>query len=220
MKAAELGDSDLAVKFYSFINLTRPPRIVEMGKRWGAKIMTKVMNWVDGKRAVPTLAICAFLEGFLLPTIPDFLLVALGVRHPKKSFNYATVCLVGTVLGGMIGHALGFYVGDWLRIHWNPPLLVRLIDIVHANAFMTVFVGAYTPITFKLLAISSGIVGMPLPDFLLAAILGRGGRYFIQAMILMHLGSDAKHWLERNGAKLLGGIAFFLTAGAIAANQF
>ena len=81
-----------------------------------------VLHWAHTPYGTPALVVLAFTESSFFPIPPDVLLMALGIARPKRSFYYATVCSIASVLGGMFGYLIGFAL-------WNPvgaPILKSL----------------------------------------------------------------------------------------------
>jgi len=88
-----------------------------------------VLHWAHTRYGTPALAVLAFTESSFFPIPPDVLLMALGIARPKRSFYYATVCSIASVLGGLFGYLIGFAL-------WNPvgaPILRSLRLLTPAN---------------------------------------------------------------------------------------
>ncbi len=64
-------------------------------------------HWARSSYASPALFALAFAESSFFPIPPDVLLIALALLNPHLALFYATVCLLGSVLGGMFGFLLG-----------------------------------------------------------------------------------------------------------------
>src|SRR3989344_646645 len=71
-----------------------------------------VLSWTNTKYAPLALFLLAFAESSFFPIPPDILLIALAISLPKKSFKYALLCSVGSVLGGIFGYYLGYGAYD------------------------------------------------------------------------------------------------------------
>ena len=72
-----------------------------------------VLHWAETPYAVPALAILAFTESSFFPIPPDVLLIALTLSVPSNALWYASVCSVASVLGGMMGYAIGWGHKRW-----------------------------------------------------------------------------------------------------------
>ena len=55
------------------------------------------------------LAGVSFAESSFFPIPPDVMLVPMILANRQKAFTIALVCTVCSVLGGLLGYAIGFY---------------------------------------------------------------------------------------------------------------
>ena len=170
---------------------------------WVKKLYTWVLHWAETRYGVPALFVLAFAESSFFPIPPDVLLIALTLSIPKKGFYYATICSIGSVLGGMAGYGIGYFF--WETI--GQPI----IDLYHAqaayaavqkayqeNAFFAVFTAAFTPIPYKVFTIAGGICHIRLwEDLVLASVIGRSLRFFIVATLFFFFGPPIKKFIDR-----------------------
>ena len=108
------------------------------------------LKWADSKHSALALFALAFAESSFFPIPPDVLLIGILAINPKKWWYYATVCAIGSVLGGMFGYLIGwgFYeaVGQKIVDIYNLQATVDAIGLKYsANAFLTIFTAAFTP---------------------------------------------------------------------------
>jgi membrane protein DedA with SNARE-associated domain len=54
----------------------------------------------------------------------------------------------------------------------------------------------FTPIPYKLFSISAGAFGLDLKRFILASIVGRGGRFFLVGLAILIFGESVKAFLD------------------------
>jgi membrane protein YqaA with SNARE-associated domain len=164
-----------------------------------------VMSWADSRHGTTALAGVAFVESSVFPVPPDVLLIALGVARPRRAYFYAAVCTAGSVLGGMLGYAIGY--GLWEIVHeaffrWVPGFTPHAFERVQGYydeyGFVAVMVAGFTPIPYKVFTIASGVFGMNVPAFLLASLLSRGARFTIEAALIARYGGRMRDVLERN----------------------
>ena len=73
------------------------------------KLYDWVLHWAETPYGIPALFILAFAESSFFPVPPDVLLIALAISIPAKSFRFAAVCMVGSVIGGIVGYGIGLY---------------------------------------------------------------------------------------------------------------
>ncbi|MBI5401197.1 MAG: DedA family protein [Candidatus Yonathbacteria bacterium] len=149
----------------------------------------------EGKNAKWWLFALSFAESSFFPIPPDILLATiLMTRERSRAFFYAMMTTVGSVLGGVFGYAIGYFffqtVGVWVVATYH---LEAEMQTVHAlfvnNAFFAIFVAAFTPIPYKVFTIAAGLFNIGLPVFIIASILGRGGRFFAVAFAMRMFGA-------------------------------
>ncbi len=169
-----------------------------------------VLHWADTPYATPALGLLAFAESSFFPVPPDPLLIAMGVGNRSRAFRYATVCSVASVLGGIGGFAIGYYLMEALGY--------RIIDFYHyRDSFedlvakmspgmnLWVFAAAFSPIPYKVFTIAGGVVASGLTggthvfflQFLLASALGRSARFFLVSTLIYKYGQPVRHFIEK-----------------------
>lgn len=148
----------------------------------------------EGKNAKWWLFGISFAESSFFPIPPDVLLVAiLMTKERARAFYYASITTVGSVLGGLFGYAIGYFlfqtVGVWLvHTYHLETQMVTVQKLFADNAFFAIFVAAFTPIPYKVFTIAGGLFGISIPTFIVASILGRGGRFFAVATVMKYFG--------------------------------
>ena len=161
-----------------------------------------VLGWADTPYGVPALFILAFAESSFFPIPPDLLLIALALAAPTRAFNFALWCTVGSVLGGMFGYLIGFSMWELFE-----PLLIRsesrradfnyVCEQFNSRGELWVFIGAFTPIPYKVLTVASGVTKLRFATFLLASVVGRAGRFFLVSLVIRLTGNKAKELIDR-----------------------
>ena len=149
------------------------------------------------KLAVLGLYTFALLESIIIPIPADPLLVATVLAQPKRWRRLALGCTMASVIGGVVGWTLGTffspYLHDWLAM--LPERLAAPAAFVAVESGFTkfgiflVFLGAFSPLPYKVIAISAGIGGFGLLPFTLTSIIGRGLRFAIVAGIAKNNGN-------------------------------
>lgn len=148
----------------------------------------------EGKNAKWWLFGVSFAESSFFPIPPDVLLVAiLMTRERLRAYFYAAVTTLGSVLGGLFGYAIGYFlfqtVGVWVvNTYHLETQLVTVQKLFSDNAFFAIFVAAFTPIPYKVFTIAGGLFGISIPVFIVASIFGRGLRFFTIATIMRYMG--------------------------------
>ena len=149
--------------------------------------------------ATRLLLLYAALESIILPIPVDPLLVAVVLAKSNQWWQIAFACTVASVIGGAGGWALGTYFGS----HMHSLVESLPVALVTPSAFATVkagftefglvlvFLGAFSPLPYKVIAVSAGIGGFGLLPFLFMSFIGRGLRFGVVAAIASHY-DDAK----------------------------
>ena len=163
-----------------------------------------VLSWADSPYGTRALFAISFAESSFFPIPPDVLQVALSVSRPKRSYFYALVSTVASVLGGALGWLIGAFL--WQHVagfffEYVPGFTREGFAEVEAwyreNAAMAIFTAAFTPIPYKIFTIASGVFAVPLYTLITASFVGRAGRFYAVATVIYFFGPTAKRWLER-----------------------
>jgi membrane protein YqaA with SNARE-associated domain len=142
------------------------------------------------------------------------------IARPQRAYRYALLCTLASVLGGLLGYALGALLFETI----GRPLidlygLGPSFDVFRARfavwgAWIIIAKG-FTPIPFKLVTIASGAFGLDISRFLLACIVARAGRYLLLAILLQRYGSAVRAVLERYLTLVVVGVIVLLVAGVM-----
>lgn len=153
--------------------------------------------------AIWVLAGVAFIESSIFPIPPDVLMIPMIIARPNRAWLIALVAMVASVLGGLLGYAIGAFAWESL----GQPILMSLgkADAVEAFntrfndfGFWAVLTAGITPFPYKVITIMSGWTAMPLATFIATSILARGLRFFIAAAILRVAGAPARVFIEKH----------------------
>lgn len=144
---------------------------------------------------VPGLFAVAFLEFFLLPIPPDLVLVPLVLTNPALALVYVAVATAGSVLASLVGFAIGRKGGrPVLESRFTGERVERAEMYFERYGLVTIAVGAFAPIPegYELLSVAAGVLGLDLRSYLVASLVGRGGKYFLEAVLVLALGEAAR----------------------------
>ena len=75
-----------------------------------------VLSWAHKNYSSLALFVLSFSESSFFPVPPDVLQMALSVSRPKKSFYYALISSIGSVLGGILGYFIGLFLFDTIGL--------------------------------------------------------------------------------------------------------
>jgi membrane protein YqaA with SNARE-associated domain len=165
-----------------------------------------VLGWADTPYGTPALIAISFAESSFFPIPPDVLQIALSVSKPRRSFYYAAVSAVASVLGGILGFFIGY--GLWTVVgsfffDYVPGVTRENMEYVgelyQKHAFWSIFAAAFTPIPFKVFTLAAGVFHqyVPLQTLIIASILGRSGRFFLVASAIYFFGPEVRSFLEK-----------------------
>lgn len=153
-------------------------------------------SWASTSLGPGMLFVLSFAESSFFPIPPDFLLIALCMMKPELSFYLATICTVGSVLGGMFGYFIGLKGGlPILRKFFSEDKIEAVHKYFEKYEHWAIGVAAFTPIPYKVFTISAGVFYINFKIFVLMSILGRGGRFFLVAGVFYFFGEEIKKYL-------------------------
>jgi membrane protein YqaA with SNARE-associated domain len=184
-------------------------------------MLRRAYDWMLRQAASPDapawLALLAFIEGIFFPIPPDVMLAPMVLARRDRAWRYAAICLAASVLGGSIGYTVGFFlhpVGTWLlHLTGSDPAQVR--PLIRQWGVLILVV----PIPYKLIAIASGMFGVPFPLFFGASIVVRGLRFFMVAGLIRRFGAPMQEFVEKRLGLVVSGIALALV-GVVLAIRF
>ena len=144
------------------------------------------------------LSIVAFVESIFFPIPPDVILIPI-IHFNKNKFLLTVInCTTFSILGGAVGYLLGFYLFDVVKNYIDLSKQTIFINFYNEWGIIAVFLGGFTPIPYKVIAITSGYSKFNLFLFLFLSSLSRGLRFFIVAYIVKRYGDWGILLLERN----------------------
>ncbi len=164
--------------------------------------------------ATPIMCLNAFIESIFWPVPADVMLVPMCVYQRRKSLYYALLTVISSVLGAIIGYYLGFYlydpyIHDFIKfMHYQKSMALATSYLVEYGV-MFVFVGAFTPIPYKVIAITAGLCAaqsiadsgsagnLSIIPFVLVSFVGRGLRFFLEAVVILIGGEKMEHVIRK-----------------------
>jgi membrane protein YqaA with SNARE-associated domain len=150
------------------------------------------------------LGFISFIESIIFPIPVDPFLAGLTLAVPKKAIKFALFCTIGSVVGGVVGWLLGYFIGPsieniLLNIPWFTEAKFNAVKSAYnENGMLIIFLGAFTPLPYKIITITSGMAGINIIGFILMSLVGRGIRFFIVAYITKIFGMPALLFLEKH----------------------
>ena len=148
------------------------------------------------------LALFSFMEASFFPIPPHPLLGLMCLAEPKKAVRFAAVATIASVLGGMLGYAIGYGLYDTVGTQLLALLgltdsFPRAVCYLREMGFWIFVAKAATPIPFKLLTITAGFMAMPLLTFLLASLISRSISFMIVGVLFRLFGASIKRFIDK-----------------------
>lgn len=181
----------------------------------------KALVWARHRHAVKYLCALSFAESSFFPIPPDVMLAPMSLAQPNKAFRFAILTTLFSVLGGILGYCIGYFMFDaispWLQEtrYWGKYLVAE--SWFKDWGFWAVFVAGFSPIPYKVFTIAAGALQMMFLPFVLASIVGRGARFFLVAILLAaggkKLEAKLRHYMDALGWAIvalvvIGGAAY------------
>ncbi|MFV0514270.1 MAG: YqaA family protein [Jhaorihella sp.] len=182
------------------------------------RLYDRTMALAEHRHAMWALAAIAFLESSVFPIPPDVLMIPMILARPSRAWAIAGVALGASVLGGLLGYAIGALAYDSI----GQPILSAMgkADAMAAfNArfndfgFWAVLTAGVTPFPYKVITIMSGWTGMPLSTFIATSILARALRFFALAALLRVFGPPVRGFIERRLGLVFTAFVVLLAGG-------
>jgi membrane protein YqaA with SNARE-associated domain len=168
-------------------------------------MLRRLYDWVirlaGHPKALYAMGAVAFAESSFFPIPPDVMLVPMVLANRQKAFKIALVCTVCSVIGGMLGYAIGFYffetLGAWVvKTYGLQSGLERFRAGFAEWGIWIILIKGLTPIPYKLVTIASGAAHFDLFTFVWASIVTRGIRFFVVATLLWKYGEPIRTFIE------------------------
>ena len=178
---------------------TKKPNIIKRMYLW-------VLHWAETPYGTPALFGLSFAESSFFPIPPDVLQIALSISKPKRSFYYAMVSAIASVLGAILGWYIGFalWAGglEYFFLNYVPGVneesIAKVQGLYAAYGFMIIAIAAFTPIPYKVFTITAGMGStISLPVLIVASIFGRSARFFLVATCIFFFGPTVKHYIDK-----------------------
>jgi membrane protein YqaA with SNARE-associated domain len=169
-------------------------------------MLRRLYDWTitmaDHPRALWVLAAVSFVESSVFPIPPDVLMIPMILARPSRAWLIALVALVSSVIGGLLGYAIGALAYEQigqpiLEALGKGDAMAEFSTRFNNVGFWAVLTAGVTPFPYKVITIMSGWTAMPLGTFIATSILARGLRFFIVAALLWKFGAPIRDFIER-----------------------
>lgn len=187
-------------------------------------MIRRLYDWtiaLAGKpHAETALAAIAFAESSFFPLPPDLILVPMALANPHRAWRYAAICTAASVVGGILGYGIGYFLLETL----GRPILqfYNVVDQYHHLKALFDQWGAWiilakgmTPIPYKLVTITAGALRFDLLAFVLTSIASRSIRFFLVAALIWKFGEPIRYFIEKRLELVMTAFLGILVAGFV-----
>ena len=173
------------------------------------KLYDKCVTWAGYRYAKVFLAIESFIESSFFPIPPDVMIIPMVIAKKDEFIRIALIATIFSVLGALFGYYIGYSLNDFaIKIfefygyEYSDNFKTKFSVGTGFSAWLGIlFTAGFTPLPFKLLTISSGIIHFNLFSFIAICILTRGLRFFAVAYLTYKFGERIGPFLDRWGAR-------------------
>ncbi len=187
--------------------------------------MKRLYDWMmrqaAGPKAPHALAVVSFAESSFFPIPPDVMLIPMVLANRTKAWWYATLATISSVLGGIAGYAIGYFlfqtIGQPILKFYGHSGSLDTVKAWFAEWGVWILIAkGWTPFPYKVLTILSGVAEMALIPFIAASILARAMRFFLVAGLLYFYGEPIKAFIEKRLTLLTTLFVVALVGGFVA----
>ncbi|HEY1414734.1 MAG TPA: YqaA family protein [Caulobacteraceae bacterium] len=186
-------------------------------------MLRRLYDWVmrfSGSRHAPwALFVFAFAESSFFPVPPDVLLAPMVLAEQRRAWRFAFICTAGSVLGGILGYAIGFSlepVGRWLLAMSGHPGSEAALRAGFAKwGVGVILLQGLLPVPFKLVTITCGLARFPLWELLAASCVTRSIRFFGVTWLVKRYGPALLPVVERRLAVAAGALVAILVLAVL-----
>lgn len=188
-------------------------------------MLKRLYEWTLDKAAHPHaerwLAGISFAESSFFPIPPDAMLLPMCLSRPERAFRYAFICTVASVLGALLGYAIGYFLFETI----GQPILnfyglgedfAGFSEQFNDQGWIIVLLAGFTPLPFKVITIAAGATMMPLYILIGAAIISRAARFFLVAALLWKFGEPVKRLIDKHFALVTTLVGILAVGGFLA----
>jgi membrane protein YqaA with SNARE-associated domain len=184
-------------------------------------LYARVMNLAGHPRARFWLGAVSFAESSVFPIPPDAMLVPMALARPDMAWRLATICTVTSVLGGVLGYAIGYYLFEALAepvltAYGHARALVQFEEWFQRWGAAVILVKGLTPIPYKIVTIAAGAAKMDFATFVATSVVTRGARFFLLAALIRRYGPGVREFIEKRLVLVTTAVAAALILGILA----
>jgi membrane protein YqaA with SNARE-associated domain len=183
------------------------------------------LSLAENQHAPWALGAIAFAESSFFPVPPDTILVPMSLARPKRAWTYALICTLASVAGGVLGYMIGAVlfetVGKWLiSLYGYGDKVEEMRELYARWGWAVIVFKGLTPIPYKIVTITSGLLSYDIFAFVGLSLLTRGVRFYFLAVLLDRFGEPIKLLLDKYFGWFLALLALGVVLGFWLAAKF
>ena len=183
-------------------------------------LLHDLSDWVVGFAgsdwAILLLAATSFAESIFFPIPPDLLLVGIGLAQPHLALWLGLLVALSSVAGAVVGHWLGGRLGRPVLARLFSERTVELAEHwLNRYGVWATLLAAFTPIPYKVFAITAGVLELDRKTFILASLVGRGARFVTIGALVMFFGEAIEDFIVEKLELVTATVGVALVAGVI-----
>ncbi len=188
-------------------------------------MLRRLYDWTmakaAGRRAEWWLAAFSFIEASFFPVPPHPLLGLMCLAEPKRAVRFAAIATIASVLGGLLGYAIGHLLYETVGASLLAALglaesFPKAACYLREYGAEIIMIKGATPIPFKLLTITAGFIEMPLLTFIAASVVSRSISFLIVGVLFRLFGASIKSFIDRYLGLATAGLVVVVVAGFFA----
>jgi membrane protein YqaA with SNARE-associated domain len=177
-----------------------------------------VLRMAGHRHALRYMGAVSFAESSFFPIPPDVMLVPMMLARRDQIWLIAGICTLASVVGGMFGYAIGYFLydtlGQWLiGVYGLQKGASDFHDWYAKWGAAIILVKGLTPIPFKLVTIASGLAKFNFGIFVVTALITRGARFFLIAALITKFGAPIQEFIEKRLNLVAAAFLVLLVAG-------
>jgi membrane protein YqaA with SNARE-associated domain len=165
-------------------------------------IDNQIKSFSNTRFAMPFIFFIGYVEAIIFPLPQEVFMVPMMLSERSKVFRIAFYSFIGSILGGITAYYLGLLFFDSVV---NPIInfydyshhFLFFKDQINEFGFIYVFIGGFTPLPFKIITLTSGALSIPFWNFLIAAILSRGLRFYLVGFLVWKYGEKVINTVDK-----------------------
>ena len=157
---------------------------------------------LKGKKSARYLYAISFSESIFFPIPTDTFLIPMALANRDKAISLGLYTTLFSVIGGAVGYLIGLFFFDTIGI--NIIESFNLMDkfksfssSVNKYGYLFIFIAGFTPIPYKIAAITSGVTGVSFPIFIIFSLFSRGLRFLAEVILCRLMGDKAKNIIKK-----------------------